>query len=95
MLPFKKVKSWQNIIGVEGPTSYKLNGKDEWILLVDYFGAGGYSPYSIKDFSNPEYTKLAVGTYSLPSKPRHGTVMNITAEEYKSIISAYGELTGD
>ena len=95
MAPFEKVKSWKNIAGAEGPTSYKLNGKDEWILLVDYFGAGGYSPYDIKDFSNPAYTKIAVGTYNLPSKPRHGTVINITGEEYKNIMSAYGGLKGD
>jgi glucan-binding YG repeat protein len=72
-----------------------LNGKDEWILLVDYFGKGGYYPYDIKDFSNPVYTDLKGGTYSLPSKPRHGTVMPITTEEYKNIMSAYGDLTGD
>ena len=95
MTPFEKVASWKNVTGAEGPTCYNLNGTNEWLLLVDYFGAGGYSPYSIKDLSNPAYTKPAAGTYSLPSNPRHGTVMNITSEEYKNIMSAYGELTGD
>lgn len=38
---------------------------------------------------------MGTGTYSLPSKPRHGTVMNITAEEYKRIMSAYGNLKED
>jgi glucan-binding YG repeat protein len=92
---FEKVSGWSNISGAEGPTCYKLNGTDDWILLVDYFGSSGYYPYKITDLNSGSYSKLEDGTYSLPSKPRHGTVMPITEEEYKNVMAAYGSLQVD
>lgn len=94
--------NWENIAssslksqgGVEGPTCFKFNKDDsetdKWCLLLDNFGGGGYYPLTTEDLSQGEFTKISA---NLPSKPRHGTIMNITSEEYDAVMSAYGEAT--
>lgn len=84
--------------GVEGPCCFKLNDDDKgesendiWYLLLDNFGAGGYYPMVTEDISAGEFTRVTDA--KLPSRPRHGTVMNITAEEYMTLMNAYGTAT--
>ena len=80
--------------GVEGPCCFAFNEDDvekagaKWCLLQDAFGAGGYYPMITDDLSSGKFTKISA---NLPARPRHGTVMNITAEEYKALTSKWGK----
>ncbi|MFA6884297.1 MAG: glycoside hydrolase [Paludibacteraceae bacterium] len=75
--------------GVEGPTSFKFNGEDKWCLFLDDFGGKGYYPMVTTDFSSGNFLQLAAGSYSLPSVMRHGSVVNLTEEEYYRLLSQY------
>ncbi len=80
--------------GVEGPCCFAFNEDDieeagaKWCLLQDAFGAGGYYPMITDDLSSGNFTKISA---NLPSRPRHGTVMNITEEEYIALTSKWGK----
>ncbi|KAF8609364.1 endo-1,4-beta-xylanase [Ceratobasidium sp. AG-I] len=58
----------------EGPTVFKSNTvANKWYMFIDEFGGRGYVPF--------ETTNIAAGSwaisssYSLPSRPRHGSVI--------------------
>ena len=80
--------------GVEGPTCFQFNSDDsatnKWCLLLDNFGGSGYYPLTTESLSGATFTKISA---NLPSKPRHGTVMSITTEEYNTLMAAYGDVT--
>lgn len=84
--------SLEEIGGVEGPTSFKLNSddadEDTWCLLLDHFGGKGYAPVVTTDLAKGEFKVPA--KYNLPKAPRHGTVLNITSDEYKALVDHYG-----
>ena len=84
--------SLEKIGGVEGPTSFKLNSddadEDTWCLLLDHFGGKGYAPVVTTDLAKGEFKVPA--KYNLPKAPRHGTVLNITSDEYKALVDHYG-----
>ncbi len=80
--------------GVEGPCCFKFNDDDienaggaTWCLLLDAFGSGGYYPMGTTDLSSGDFTRI--NNANLPARPRHGTVMNITADEYNALMEAY------
>lgn len=81
-------------LGVEGPTCFEFHEEDivdgqRFALLLDNFGGGGYYIMTTDSLADGEFQKV-VG-YSLPSRrPRHGTVIAITQEEYDSLIETYG-----
>ncbi len=78
--------------GVEGPCCFKFNDDDienagaKWCLLQDDFGGGGYYPMITDSLASGQFTRISA---NLPKKPRHGTVMNITAAEYEALMDAY------
>jgi len=75
---------------VEGPTAFKSNPDDvngeKFYLFVDEYTGRGYIPLETDDIANPDW-KIA-SSYNLPSSPRHGTVLPITAAELATITSA-------
>ncbi|KAK1963480.1 family 43 glycosyl hydrolase [Colletotrichum sublineola] len=75
---------------VEGPTAFKSNEKDihgeKFYLFVDEYGGRGYIPLETADISNPRWTVSA--SYNLPSSPRHGTVIAVTAAELAALREA-------
>lgn len=79
---------------VEGPCCFKFNEDDkaavdaEWCLLLDDFGGVGYYPMFTNDLNSGVFTKEKSMTMPT-SRPRHGTVMNITTEEYERLVNAY------
>ena len=77
------------ISGVEGPTCFKFNGEEKWCLFLDDFGGKGYYPLISTDLSSGKFTQLQTGDYSLPSVMRHGSVINITEEEYYGLLAQY------
>lgn len=77
--------------GVEGPTSFKLNGENKWILLLDAYSSGGYYPLVTEDLASGVFTRLNSTDYSFVGSPRHGTVLPITAEEYHNIMMKWNQ----
>lgn len=81
---------------VEGPTVFKFNDRVEWCLLVDQYSANkGYLPLVTKDLSSGEFIVLASSEYNLgENMKRHGSVLNITEEEYNAVIEKWGSELG-
>ena len=77
---------------VEGPTAFKANPNDvhgeKFYLFVDEYVDRGYIPLQTDDIANPDWTVPA--EYSLPSSPRHGTVLPVTAAELSALREALG-----
>jgi len=74
---------------VEGPTAFKANPGDEsgskYYLFVDEYGGRGYIPLGTDDLDAPAWRVPA--SYSLPTSPRHGTVLPITQAELNRLSS--------
>jgi hypothetical protein len=72
----------------EGPLIFHSNAEDKWYLFIDEFGGSGYTPFESTDLSTGTWQPST--PYSLPSSPRHGTVLPITAAEHERVLDAYG-----
>lgn len=72
---------------VEGPTAFKSNPDDvngeKFYLFVDEYVDRGYIPLATDDIANPDWT--VPSSFSLPSSPRHGTVIPVTAAELAAL----------
>lgn len=81
---------------LEGPSVFKSNpgdvnnvdGEQKYYLFVDEYGGRGFLPLETDDLDDPNWQISA--SYDLPSSPRHGTVMPITAAEWEA-LEAYAE----
>ena len=87
---------------LEGPELFKFNKKD-WVdgkptygLYTDQYAEGkGYLPVittdlNDRDNSNQSWKKLTDAEYTFDSlKKRHGTILNLTQEEYERVMKAY------
>ena len=88
----------KKIGGGEGPCCFRINDDDRetvganYCLLIDDFGGVRYYPMLTEDLASGEFVD-AKDKANLPSKPCHGTVMNITADEYKALLSKWGTPT--
>ncbi|TDB80755.1 hypothetical protein E1182_07595 [Micromonospora sp. KC721] len=71
----------------EGPLVFKSNTEDKWYLFIDEFVDRGYVPFESTDPTSGNWTMST--NYSMPGKPRHGTVLPVTAAEYNRLLSAY------
>jgi beta-xylosidase len=69
----------------EGPTVFKSNTEDKWYLFIDEFGGRGYVPFETTNLDSGEWTMSS--SYNLPARPRHGTVLPITAAEYNRLLA--------
>ncbi|KAH9875192.1 hypothetical protein J1614_004682 [Plenodomus biglobosus] len=72
---------------VEGPTAFKSNPNDvhgeKYYLFVDEYSGRGYVPLETADISKPTWKVPA--NYKLPTSPRHGTVVPVTAAELAGV----------
>ena len=77
---------------VEGPSIFKANpgdtSSDDYYLFVDEYGGRGYIPLGTDDLENPDWT--VPPAYTLPSSPRHGTVIPVTAAELQALRDGLG-----
>jgi hypothetical protein len=71
----------------EGPTAFKSNTENRWYMFIDEFGGRGYVPFQTTDLASGRWQPVA--DYSLPSSPRHGTVLPVTAAELARVRAAY------
>ncbi|MES5819868.1 glycoside hydrolase family 43 protein [Streptomyces sp. RG80] len=72
---------------VEGPTVFKDNSGDGWWVFMDEAGGRGYLPFHTDSLADPDWSLPS--DYRLPSRPRHGTVLPVTAEELARVRAAY------
>jgi beta-xylosidase len=74
---------------VEGPTIFKANPNDvngqKFYLFVDEYTGRGYIPLETADIAKPNWKVSA--TYKLPTSPRHGTVIPVTAKELAALTT--------
>jgi hypothetical protein len=85
--PVKDCIGYGDISAGEGPLIFKSNTEERWYLFIDEYGGAGYTPFTSTDLDSGVWTK--VQSYSLPSSPRHGTVLPITQAEYDRLLTAY------
>lgn len=73
--------------GVEGSGVFKLNNKDEYVLMYDLYGSGRYEYQTSKDLktftSKPQ-------SFRKNFFPRHGTVCSVTADELERLQQKWG-----
>ncbi|WP_100405576.1 glycoside hydrolase family 43 protein [Bacillus solitudinis] len=77
----------------EGPIIFKSNIEEKWYLYIDEYGLRGYLPLETTNLDSGEWTEP--DHYSLPFKPRHGSIIPITLSEYDRLLSAYGTKEGE
>jgi hypothetical protein len=72
----------------EGPLVFKSNTENRWYLYIDEYGGRGYIPFTTTDLATGQWTM--VSSYTLPGRPRHGTVLPLTQAEYDRIAQRWG-----
>ena len=78
-----------NYWGVEGSSMYRINGTDSYMMIMDEYGQGTFFAQMTKDFVNfKQFQRSSMEIDHL--KPRHGSVVSITEEEYKTLCEHYG-----
>lgn len=85
---FKYVDSYAGTkTHVEGSSVFKLNDRDEYVLMYDLYSSGRYEYQTSKDLktftSKPQ-------SFRKDFFPRHGTVTSLTAEELDRVQSKWG-----
>lgn len=73
--------------GVEGSGVFKLNDRDEYVLMYDLYGSGRYEYQTSKDLM--DFTKEPM-SFRKDFFPRHGTVCSVTAEELDRLQQKWG-----
>lgn len=72
---------------VEGSGVFKLNEKDEYVLMYNLYSSGRYEYQTSKDLFNFTSKPLS---FRKNFFPRHGTVMSVTAEELERMQQKWG-----
>lgn len=75
---------------LEGPFSFKINGKDEYLLYADNYKKARFIAWSYSDIKN-DLIELDANQYSLPESVRHGSVVSVTQKELDRMFEVYGE----
>ncbi len=82
----------EGLYGVEGPEIFRFNDRNEWCLMVDRFAAGkGYLPLVTDCLDDGSFRILEDNEFDMgASKKRHGGIMPITEDEYRTLLARYG-----
>ncbi|MBO5373260.1 MAG: leucine-rich repeat protein [Lachnospiraceae bacterium] len=77
----------------EGATMFKFIDRDEWCVMIDYYGSMKvrYEPYTTTDLSNPDSIQKVTSGYGRTGGDigTHGGMIPITVKEYNTIIDTY------
>ena len=72
---------------LEGNCIYRILGTDKFVMIADQFKKGGYFMQETTDLIN--FSKVNENKFSLNHlKPRHGSVIHITEQEYTLLKNA-------
>jgi arabinoxylan arabinofuranohydrolase len=85
--PLRKERVDRSRDPVEGSGIFKLNDRDEWILMYDLYKTGRYQFTRSSDLLNFEVIDNQV---TMDFHPRHGAVMPITTEELQRLLQKWG-----
>lgn len=78
-----------NYWGVEGSSMYRINGTDAWMMIMDEYGQQSFFAQMTRDFEN--FRQVQRSSYAMDQlRPRHGSVVSITEEEYNLLVDTYG-----
>lgn len=72
----------------EGPLVFKSNTEERWYMFIDEYGGRGYVPFTTTDLNTRQWTP--VSSYTMPGRPRHGTVLPVTQAEYDRLLQRWG-----
>jgi hypothetical protein len=72
----------------EGPLVFKSNTDERWYMFIDEYGGRGYVPFTTTDLNTRQWTP--VSSYTMPGRPRHGTVLPVTQAEYDRLLQRWG-----
>ncbi|WP_084773537.1 RICIN domain-containing protein [Nonomuraea candida] len=72
----------------EGPLVFKANTGERWYMFIDEYGGRGYVPFTTTDLNTRQWSP--VSSYTMPGRPRHGTVLPITQAEYDRLLHHWG-----
>ena len=80
------------LLGVEGPAAFRFNDRKQWCLMVDRFAEdAGYLPLLSDGFESGVFRIAQDGEYDMgETKKRHGSILNLTEEEYQALAEKYG-----
>jgi hypothetical protein len=68
---------------------YNITGTDKWIMIMDEYSQGTFFPQITEDFQN--FTRIRRGDMKIDHiKPRHGSVVAISEDEYHTLTAHYG-----
>ena len=85
---FKFIDAYANTrTGVEGSGVFKLNDKDEYVMMYDLYGSGRYEYQTSRDLKT--FTTKPQ-SFNKNFFPRHGTVMSVTADELQRVQQKWG-----
>lgn len=83
------VKAVNSDVGLEGCNSYFINGTDTLVMLADAYGEGYFVINQSTDFKN--FETLTSDQYTINNcSPRHGSVVNISDDQYNQLVATYG-----
>ncbi|MGV7207592.1 glycoside hydrolase family 43 protein [Oxalobacteraceae bacterium A2-2] len=77
---------------VEGPILFRITQTGEWGLWVDqYRSRGGYLALATQDMSRPDTFQHAdpARIHYGATKKRHGSILNITEDEYRRVLAKW------
>lgn len=91
--PWRDVANFSlaKLVGYEGPECYPLQPvpgePPTWCLILDYYSKGqGYQPFVTHDLAGGQFAPAA--GFVFPFRFRHGSVLPLTAAEYRAIENA-------
>lgn len=73
---------------VEGSGVFKLNDRNEYVMMYDVYGSGRYEYQTSKDLKT--FT-MEPQSFTKDFFPRHGTVCSITADELDRLLKEWGK----
>ncbi|MBQ7295756.1 MAG: glycoside hydrolase family 43 protein [Clostridia bacterium] len=71
--------------GVEGSEMYPIDGTDKWVMVMDEYSKGRFFMQETTDFHN--FTP--VSDYGMDFGPRHGSIVQISDEDYERVVKHY------
>ncbi|MCD7797596.1 MAG: glycoside hydrolase family 43 protein [Clostridiales bacterium] len=73
--------------GVEGSSIYNISGTDSWVIIMDEYGKERFVAEQTTNFEN--FTKIKNSDIDFDFSARHGSVIQISDEEYDTLLEAY------
>ena len=83
---FRYVDAYAGKTAVEGSSVFKLNGKDEYVLMYDMYTTGRYEYQTSTDL----YNFSAPRSFTKDFFPRHGSVISLTHDELQRLQEKWG-----